>query len=107
MYNVSLVEYKSPYESLKKAIDAAGGLKDISGNSKVFIKPNFVVWFEGVNFPKFGVLTSARLIEDIVIILNEYGVRDVTIVEGVTIKEESSKSELKYAIKGMGLDRTW
>jgi len=104
MYNVSLVEYKAPYESLKKAVDAAGGLRDISGNSKVFIKPNFVVWFEGVNFPKFGVLTSARLIEDIVIILNEYGVRDVTIVEGITIKEESSKSELQYAIKGMGLD---
>ena len=74
MYKVGLVKYKTPYESLKRAIDLAGGIKEISENSKVFIKPNFVSWFDGVPFPKYGVLTTARMIEDLVILLNEYGV---------------------------------
>jgi len=74
MYKVGVVKYKTPLESLKKAIDAVGGLGEISGNSKVFIKPNIVEWIEGTNFPKFGVITTARMIEDIVIILNERNV---------------------------------
>ena len=52
MHEVGLVKYAKPYESLKKAIDLVGGIEDISSNSKVFIKPNFVVWFDGVPFPK-------------------------------------------------------
>ena len=86
MYDVAVVEYEKPYESLKKAIDEIGSLGEISSNSKVFIKPNIVTWHEGINFPKFGVLTTARLIEDIVIILNEHGVTDISLVEGVVEK---------------------
>ncbi len=40
MYNVAVVKYENPYDSLKQAIDEAGGLGEISTNSKVFIKPN-------------------------------------------------------------------
>ncbi len=104
MYNVAIVKYEKPSESLKQAIDEAGGLGEISADSKVFIKPNLVTWYEGVNFPKYGVLTTARLIEDIVIILNEHGVRDITLVEGVTEREKNSESLLQLAVKGMGLD---
>ncbi len=57
MYNVAVVKYEKPYESLKHAIDEAGGLGKISSDSKVFIKPNFVVWFKDTNFPKYGVVT--------------------------------------------------
>lgn len=104
MYNVAVVKYEKPSESLKQAIDEAGGLGEISADSKVFIKPNLVTWYEGVNFPKYGVLTTARLIEDIVIILNEHGVRDITLVEGVTEREKNCDSLLQLAVKGMGLD---
>ncbi|MDM8540903.1 DUF362 domain-containing protein [Desulfococcaceae bacterium HSG9] len=104
MYNVAVVKYEKPYESLKLAIDEAGGLGKISSSSKVFIKPNFVVWFKKTNFPKYGVITTARLIEDIVIILNEHGVRDITLAEGVAETEKNSESLLQLAVKGMGLD---
>lgn len=104
MYNVAVVKYEKPYESLKHAIDEAGGLGKISSDSKVFIKPNFVVWFKDTNFPKYGVVTTARLIEDIVIILNEHGVRDITLAEGVVEIEEKSESLLQLAVKDMGLD---
>ncbi len=104
MYNVAVVKYEKPYESLKQAIDTAGGLGEISDNSKVIIKPNIVVWTIGTNFPKFGVITTARMIEDIVIILNEHGVRDLTLVEGIVEQEKNSESLLPLAAKGMGLD---
>jgi uncharacterized protein (DUF362 family) len=104
MYNVAVVKYEKPSESLEQAIDEAGGLGKISADSKVFIKPNLVTWYDGVNFPKYGVLTTARLIEDMVIILNEHGVKDITLVEGVTEREKNSDSLLQLAVRGMGLD---
>jgi len=104
MHKVGLVKYTAPYESLKKAIDLVGGLEDISGNSKVFIKPNFVVWFDGVPFPKYGVLTTARMIEDLVLLLNEHGISNLTLIEGVAKSDENSQSLLSLATKAMGLD---
>ena len=104
MYDVAVVKYEKPFKSLKKAVDLAGGLVDISGSSKVFIKPNFVMWLEGVNFPKYGVLTTARLIEDIVILLKEHGAKDISIVEGMFELKKEPESLLRLAAKGMGLD---
>ena len=104
MYKVGLVKYTTPYESLKKAIDLAGGIKEISENSKVFIKPNFVVWFDGVSFPKYGILTTARMIEDLVILLNEHGITNLTLIEGIAKTDENSNSLLNLATKAMGLD---
>ncbi len=104
MYNVSLVKYTTPYESLKKAIDNAGGIDEIKSNSKVFIKPNFVVWYDGVPFPKYGVLTTVRMIEDLVILLNDYGITNLTLIEGIVKADESSNSLLNLASKEMGLD---
>ena len=49
MYNVAVVRYENAFESLKKAVDFCDGLKEISSDSKVFIKPNIVIWHEGVN----------------------------------------------------------
>jgi len=90
---------------LKKSIDIACGIEEISGNSKVFIKPNFVVWFDGVPFPKYGVLTTARMIEDLVIFFNEHGISDLTLVEGAANINNKSKSIIAQATKGMGLDK--
>jgi len=101
---VFLYIWKKSSESLRQAIDEAGGLGEISADSKVFIKPNIVTWYEGGTFPKYGVLTTASLIEDIVIILSEHGAKDITLVEGVTEREKNSESLLQLAVKGMGLD---
>lgn len=104
MYKVGLVNYTTPYEWLKRAIGLAGGIKGISENSKVFIKPNFVVWFDGVPFPKYGVLTTARIIEDLVMLLNEHGITNLTLIEGIAKTDENSKSLLNLATKAMGLN---
>jgi len=104
-YIVSVVKYEKPFDSLKKAIALCDGLRDLSPHSRVFIKPNLVVWYEGINFPKYGVLTTSRLLEDMVLLLNDYGVTDITIVEGLVESEKNPKySMLNLAAKGLGLD---
>ena len=103
MYDVAVVRYEKPLESLREAVELAGGLGDVHSGSKVFIKPNLCLWREGVSFPKYGVLTTARLIQDIVVILKEHGVDDITIVEGVVEIEKRSESTLGLIARGMGL----
>ncbi|HWR69911.1 MAG TPA: DUF362 domain-containing protein, partial [Dehalococcoidia bacterium] len=101
MYDVAVVKYEKPFESLRKAVDLVRGLEGIAPHSNVVIKPNYVMWLEGMDFPKYGVLTTARLIEDIVVLLKEHGIRNISIVEGPT---ETGTSLYHLAVKGMGID---
>jgi uncharacterized protein (DUF362 family) len=104
MHDVAVVRYEKPLESLRKAVNLAGGLGAITGDSKVCIKPNFCQWFDGVNFPKYGVLTTARLIEDMVILLKEQGADDIYIVEGAVEIEKKRESTIEQVVRGMGLN---
>ena len=78
-FNVAVVRYEKPFESLKKAVDLTGGLSDLPSGSKVLIKPNMIVWYEGINFPKYGVLTTSRMIEDITRLLEGLNISSFTI----------------------------
>ena len=98
MYDVAVVKYDKPLESLKKAINWAGGLDGISLQSRVVIKPNILVWLEGDDFPKYGALSTARMIEDLVVLLKEIGVQRIVILEGISF------GKLQAAAKGMGFD---
>ena len=105
MFDVAVVKYEEPMKSLRKAVDLAGGLDRFSADSKVVIKPNLVIWHEGVNFPKYAVLTTSRLIEDMVKLLVEQGARDISIVEGsVHLEKKPRHSIVELAAKGLGYD---
>jgi uncharacterized protein (DUF362 family) len=102
VHDVAVVKYEKPFESLRKAVDLVGGVEEISPDSKVVIKPNFMMWHEGGGFPKYGALTTARLIEDSVVLLKEHGVQSISIVEGPL--KTGAESPFHLAAKGMGLD---
>ena len=68
---VSIVRYEEPLESVRKAVGLCGGLDHLSARAKVFIKPNIVFWTRKVDFPKWGVITTSRLVEDMVVLLKE------------------------------------
>lgn len=105
MFDVSVVKYEKPMESMKKAIELAGGIEKLAPDSKVVLKPNLVVWHEGVNFPKYAVLTTSRMMEDMVIFLSDQGVKDISIVEGcVEFEKDPKHSMLGQAAKGLGYD---
>ena len=85
MYDVAVVKYEEDLQSLKKAVDLVGGLQGFSGSSKVVIKPNFFYLPEKIVFPKYGILTTVRLIEELVVLLKEHGVRHISLVEGPVV----------------------
>ncbi len=105
MRPVALVKYDKPLESLRKAVELCDGFSRLSPSDQVFIKPNLVIWLEGVNFPKFGVLTTARMIEDMVVLLKEQGVGHITLAEGGVAYEKGGESLLSQAVRGMNLDK--
>lgn len=100
---VAVVRYEKPFESVKKAVEMSGGLKQLRAGDRVFIKPNIVFWTKAVAFPKWGVITTSRVIEDMVVILKEHGIDDITIGEGVVAAPKDTQTPA-HAFKTLGYD---
>ncbi|MFX1238041.1 MAG: DUF362 domain-containing protein [Promethearchaeota archaeon] len=99
---VSIVKYEKPLESLRNAIELANGFEDIPENAKVFIKPNIVYWTRHCVYPKWGVLTTTRIIEDVIQLLKEKGINDITIGEGIVADDPKDKETPKDAFEKLG-----
>ncbi|TXT54018.1 MAG: hypothetical protein BAJALOKI1v1_2250001 [Promethearchaeota archaeon] len=101
-YQVSIVKYESPQESVQKAVELIDGLEGISPDSKVFIKPNLVYWNKNCDFPKYGMLTTSRVVHDIVTLLNKKEFRDITIGEGIIGEDSKDQETPKDAFEKLG-----
>ena len=99
---VSIVRYEKPFESVRKAVDLCGGLDHLPKQSRVFIKPNVVFWSKSVRFPKWGVITTSRVVEDIVTMLKEWGIEDVTIGEGMVTFDPKDRETPAHAFESLG-----
>lgn len=89
---VSIVRYEKPLASARKAVELSNGLQNMPANAKVFIKPNIVFWTKATLFPKWGVITTSRVIEDMVIILKDHGISDITIGEGIVAAPKDTET---------------
>lgn len=99
---VSVVKYEKPYESVARVVELCGGIERIGRDSKVFIKPNVVFWTKETVFPKWGVITTSRVVEDMVILLKEAGIDDITIGEGVVTRVQGDKETPAHAFEYLG-----
>src|SRR5271157_2373431 len=79
---VALVKYTQSPDSLRTALELCDGFGELDQKASVLIKPNLVTWETEQQIPPFGVYTTTRLVEDLVILLNEFGGKDITIGEG-------------------------
>ena len=102
---VSIARYEKPQESVRRVVDLAGGLGRIPTGARVFIKPNVVFWCKGVPFPKWGVITTSRVVEDMVHLLKERGVEDVTIGEGIVLGRADHRETAAEAFQTLGYTR--
>ena len=101
---VAIVRYEKPLESLRKAVDLSQGLDQMPKKARVFIKPNFVIW-RGISptlLPKWGVLTTSRVVEDIICILKERGIGEIMIGEGPVIYDPKNKELASHAFESVG-----
>jgi uncharacterized protein (DUF362 family) len=103
-HTVSIVKYEEPGTSVRKAVDLAGGLDHLPAGANVFIKPNIVFWTKSVQFPKWGVITTSRVIEDIVVLLKERGVKSITIGEGIVVTDPRDTETPAHAFKTLGYE---
>ena len=68
----------------------------------MFIKPNIVFWTRAVPFPKWGVITTSRVVEDIVVLLKERGIDDITIGEGMVTSDAKDTATPAHAFEYLG-----
>ena len=101
-YQVAVVKYEKPIESVRKAVELSGGLDAMPSGARVFIKPNIVFWTRAVAFPKWGVITTSRVVEDIIILLKERGIDDITIGEGSVSMYRKGSKTAAHAFKTLG-----
>jgi uncharacterized protein (DUF362 family) len=102
---VSIVRYEKPYESIQKAVDLCDGLAQLPPQAHVFIKPNIAFWTRAVQFPKWGVVTTSRAIEDMVQILKDHGVAKITIGEGVVMRNQKDIKTPAHAFETLGYNQ--
>jgi uncharacterized protein (DUF362 family) len=101
-YKVAVVRYEKPIESVRKAVRLCGGLDPMPAKARVFIKPNIVFWTRAVAFPKWGVITTSRIVEDIIILLKERGIDDITIGEGTITMSPKDTATQAHAFETLG-----
>jgi len=99
---VAIVRYEKPLDSVRKVVELSLGLEDLPANARVFIKPNIVFWTRAVTFPKWGVITTSRVIEDMVVLLKERGIDDITIGEGSVTRNPKDKETQSHAYETLG-----
>lgn len=99
---VAIVNYENPLDSVRKAIELSRGLDHLPPNPKVFIKPNIAYWTRAVPFPKWGVVTTSRVVEDMVVLLKERGVDDITIGEGMVTMDPKDRETPAHAFETLG-----
>jgi len=80
---VAIMPYETPRESVRRAVTGCHGLDHLHRDAKVFIKPNIVFWSTVTDFPKWGVITTSRVVEDMVLLLKDHGIQDITVGEGM------------------------
>lgn len=101
-YKVAVVKYEKPCESVRRAVEMSGGLGHVPAQARVFIKPNIVFWTRAVAFPKWGVITTSRVVEDIIILLKERGIDDITIGEGSVSMYRRGSTTATHAFETLG-----
>ena len=79
---IAIKRYVDSPGSLNEAISLCNGLEGLKRDDHIFIKPNLVGWDNRYPMPLYGVFTTTRLVEDMVIVLKDYGVKRITIAEG-------------------------
>ena len=99
---VAIVRFEKPLESVRSAVDLSHGLDHLPSKANVFIKPNIVFWTRTTLFPKWGVVTTSRVVEDMVILLKERGIDEITIVEGTVTYDPKDRETAAHAFESLG-----
>jgi len=100
---VALCELGENHQGVREAIESCGGLDDLEPGMSVLIKPNLVVWLEKYPYAPYGVITTSRVLEEIVKMVKERGVTDIRLGDGCAQNKDVG-STIENLYKGLGYD---
>ncbi|MGQ9671357.1 MAG: DUF362 domain-containing protein [Desulfosoma sp.] len=103
-HRVGLIKYEKPYDSVVRAVEAAGGFGSVGPHTRVFVKPNVVCWTSETPFPKWGVITTTRVVEDVVRCLKEAGVQRLLLGEGLVNLNPKDTGLAERAFRALGYE---
>jgi uncharacterized protein (DUF362 family) len=93
---VSIFKYDGTINSLKNAVEQCNGFSELKENDRVLLKPNIVWGGGGTNkMPKYGLITTSKIVEDIIQLLHQHGCRNISIGEGTIEDTEFGSNTLK------------
>lgn len=101
-FKVAVVRYDKPLVSVQQTVELSAGLDRLPQRAKVFIKPNIAFWTRAVLFPKWGVVTTSRVVEDMVRLLKDRGVAEITIGEGMVTMDPMDRATPAHAFESLG-----
>lgn len=101
----AVCRYERNAGTVQKAVALADAFAHLPRGAKVVIKPNIVAWINGP-FPKWGVITTSAIMEETVVLLKEYGISDIAIVEGSLQMTPEDTHIGEKAFAGLGLSET-
>ncbi|MBT3374096.1 MAG: DUF362 domain-containing protein [Lentisphaerae bacterium] len=101
-FEYSEKDLRTVREMIERSLDLIGGLRQAIGSAgTVVVKPNLVeVPFEGT---AGSVVTDARVLEALVGILKDYGVKRVLVAEGKSVNLKHVESGPRQAFEALGL----
>ena len=102
---VSIVKYQKPFDSVVDAVNLSDAFKYLNKTDKVFIKPNVVIFSRNDSIPPFGVITTSRVVEDVVRCLIERGVKKIVIGEGTIAPDPKDTEISQYAFEKLGYNK--
>lgn len=99
---VAVVRFQEDADSVRQAAHLCDGFHRLPARARVFIKPNIVFWTRAVRFPKWGVITTSRVVADMVRLLKEHGIDDITIGEGMVTMAPGDTQTPAHAFESLG-----
>lgn len=81
------------------------GAREFAAPCHGVYKSEYCFLEQGDPFPKVGVVTTSRVVHDIVALLKEYGVGDIMIGEGTTLLNPKDRETLAHAFEYLGYNK--
>ncbi len=93
--SVAVVRYDETSNALRRAIDLCDGFEGLRGTNRILLKPN-IMWGGGIGrkMPKYGIVTTSRIVEDLVKLLREWGCVNISIGEATLANKELGSETL-------------
>lgn len=102
---VAIVKYDGTLGALRRSIELCNGFEKLREDNNVLLKPN-IAWGGGGSkkMPKYGFISTSRIVEDLIQLLRERGCRHISIGEGAVVSEELGSDTFK-GYKWSGIER--